>query len=203
MQYQKPVLALVQKYRWSVTFILKSACPLVDPSMYPNNMDNPSCKWWSVQRENYFNSHEPFDLVINSNSTLVTRYKNGMAAAYASAVKKITQRNTTVLLISDSPKAIDGVEVCANNKAKLVSGKCDNPKKTALSISDILPAAVASNHRVIVADFTDAYCDHKTCFASRFGENVYRDRGHIALHWALHLTSRIDAVIPEKLKHPQ
>ncbi len=201
MQYQRPILALVQKYGWSVTFILKSACPLVDPALYPSNMNNPSCKWWSVQREKYFASHKPFDLVINSNSTLVTRYKNNMAAAYASAVKKITRRNTTVLLISDSPKAIDGVEKCALNKAKLLSGKCDNPRAKALSISDILPAAVAGNHRVIVADFTEAYCDRKTCYASRYDENVYRDRGHITLHWAMHLLSRLDAVIPVKLKH--
>ena len=200
MQYQKPILALAQKYGWSVTFVLKSACPLFDVALLPANMDNPTCLWWSSRRETYFANQQPFDLVINSNSTIITRYKKNMAASFALAVKKFTNRKSTFLLISDSPKAIDGVETCAKSETKLFSGRCDNTRKAALSISDILPAAVAKNKRVIVADFTDAYCDKSTCYAYRFAEKVYRDRGHITLDWAMHLLSRLDAVIPAELK---
>lgn len=203
MQYQQPVLALAKKYSWSVTFVLKSGCPLVDLALYPANMDRPSCKWWSVKRDAYFASQRPFDLIINSNSSFITRYKTGIVDSYAAAVKKFTNRGSTVLLVRDNPKGVTGVEICAANKSKLASGHCDSPRSKALLPSDPLPAAIAGNDHAIVADFTDAYCDAKTCYASRFGQNVYRNRSHISYSWAMHLLSRFDAAIPEKLKHPK
>ena len=203
MQYQQPVLALAKKYGWSVTFVLKSGCPLVDVSLYPTNMDRPSCKWWSVKRDAFFASRKPFDLVINSNSSLITRYKIGIVESYAAAVKKFTDRKTIFLLIRDNPKGIPGVELCAANKSKLNSGKCDSVRKIALLPADLLVGAVLSNDRVVIGDFTDAYCDATTCYASRFGQNVYRNRSHIDNSWAMHLLSRFDAVVPDRLKHPK
>jgi hypothetical protein len=203
MQYQQPVLALVKKYGWSVTFVLKSGCPLVDVALFPANMNRPSCKWWSIKRDAFFASRKPFDLVINSNSSLITRFKTGIAASFAAAVKRFTDRNSEFLLIRDNPKGIPGVEVCSANKSKLDAGQCDSPKHKALMPSDPLPEAVMSNSRVIIGDFTDVYCDATTCYASRFSQNVYRNRSHINNSWAMNLLSRFDALIPAELKHPK
>jgi len=198
-QYQSAILAIAQKYRWSLTFVAKSACPVVDASLYPANMSKPNCQWWNQQRESYFNKQRPFDLVINSNSAFITHNKTNIAASYAAAIKKITDRNSTVLLIKDNPKGISGVQNCS--KKKLESGLCNSSIDKALLPVDPLPAAVADNPRVTVADLTDAYCDGTTCFALRDGIKVYRDRSHISDSWARHLQRRIDALIPPQLKH--
>lgn len=197
-QYETAILALAKKFRWSLTFVAKSGCPVVDPSMYPANMRKPNCQWWNAQRENYFNKVRPFDLVINSNSAFITHNKTNIGASYASAVKKITDRGSTVMLIRDNPKGISGVESCS--KAKLVSGRCNSTREKALLPLDPLPDAVADNGQVIVADLTDAYCDATTCFAFRYGLKVYRDRSHISVAWAAHLQKRIAAAIPAEFK---
>ena len=202
LQYQGPIMRLAKKYRWSVTFVAKSGCPLVDSALYPIGMGNPTCKWWNSQRENYFNKHSHFDLVINSNSSFITHSKVNLAESYFSAIKKITNLTTIVLLIRDNPKGISGVENCEKNKRKLHAGLCDNTKTNALLPLDELPAAVATNDRVIVADLTDAFCDDTTCFAYRYGKKVYRDSSHIADNWALHLKTHLDGFIPDKFKHP-
>ena len=204
MQYQMPVLELANKYGWSVTFVLKSACPVVDPLLYPNNMSNKqTCSWWNDKREKYFKKQEPFDLVINSNSTYITHYAKNIGEAFASTVKKITDRKTQFLLIRDNPKGIPGVSACSLNSAKVLRGRCDNKKTSAMYLSDPLPVAVAKNQQVVVADLTSFYCDKSKCYANRFGSNVYRDDGHVSLHWALNLLSGIDDAVPENLKHPR
>lgn len=203
MQYRVPVMALAKKYGWSVTFVFKSGCTMLDPAMWPSNMNKSTCRWWNGKRESYFAKQKPFDLVINSNSSFITHNKKNVEESYASTVMKITDTGSNFLLIRDNPKGIDGVEVCSLSKSKLKSGRCDSTLEKALLPLDRLPAAVATNEKVIVADFTDAYCDDVTCFASRFNEKVYRNRSHINYGWAIHLLSRIDAVIPDELKHPR
>ena len=202
LQYQGPIMRLAKKYRWSVTFVAKSGCPFMDSARYPIGMGNATCKWWNIQRENYFNKHSHFDLVINSNSSFLTHNHVNLSESYFSAVKKVTDLTTTFLLIRDNPKGITGVENCQKNKRKLHAGLCDNTKANALLPLDELPAAVATNDRVIVADLTDAFCDDTTCFAYRSGKKVYRDSSHISDNWALHLKSHLDAFIPDKFKHP-
>jgi len=202
LQYQGPILALAKKYRWSLTFVAKSACPIADPALYPTNMGNPTCKWWNSKREAYFMEHRHFDLVFNSGSSFITHNHENLAASYFSTVKKITDLTSTVLLIRDNPKGIVGVGTCSKNKPKLRSGGCDNTRENALLPLDELPAAVATNDRVIVADFTDASCDETTCFAYRDKKKVYRDTSHISDNWAMHLLSRLDAVIPDQFKKP-
>ena len=202
LQYQGAILALAKKYRWSLTFIAKSACPIADPALYPTNMGNPTCQWWNGQRETYFMEHKHFDLVINSNSSFLTHSHENLSASYFSTVKKITDLTSTFLLIKDNPKGIVGVGTCSKDKAKLHSGGCDNTRENALLPLDELPAAVATNDRVIVADFTDAFCDETTCFAYLDKKKVYRDTSHISDNWAMHLLSRLDSAIPEQFKRP-
>jgi hypothetical protein len=199
-QYQSAILALAKRYAWSVTYVSKSACPMVDPLLKPATMGNETCRWWNEKRQEYLAAHKAFDLVINSQSSFITHSHRGAGAAYASAVAKITERGTEVLVITDNPKGISKVGECLQSLARTKAGVCNNTRAKATEKVDPMPAAVADNPMVKVADFVSAYCTDTICFGYRSGIKVYRDLSHISEAWAIHLISRLDTAVPAKYK---
>lgn len=196
-----PVDDLAFKHHWNMTMISKSACTLVDPAVYPTGLTHHTCKGWNQQLEKYLASQPPFDLIINSNSTLVTQGREDVGAAFASMVKKMTANgHTKFFLIHDTPKPDPNFVPCIEMWMKQAGEKCAVSRSQGLTPSDPMPAAVAGFPNVIVADFTDEFCDAKTCPPVVGNIVVYRDNSHITSTWAKHLQPVLEASIPAEFK---
>ena len=194
-----PVDNLAFKYHWNLTMISKSACTLVDPSMYPPNLTHYTCKGWNQDLESYLASQPPFDLIINSNSSLVTQGRADVGAAFASEVKKITARGTKFFLIHDTPKPKENFIPCIEMYGAQAAFRCSLPVSGGLTPHDPMPAAVKGMKNVIVADFTKLFCG-ATCSPVIDKIIVYRDNSHITSTWAKHLQPQLEAKIPAEFK---
>jgi peptidoglycan/LPS O-acetylase OafA/YrhL len=200
-QWFVPLDDLAFKYHWNVTAISKSACTLVDPALYPANMTHFSCKGWNEQLLSYLQQNQPFDLIINSNSTLVTDGRTDVAAAYKSMVQKITANgHTKFLVIHDSPKPDPNFVPCIEMWMQHASVKCAVSRATGLTPPDVLPDAVQGLPHVGVINLTQSFCNLKTCSPVQGNLVVYRDNSHITSTWAKHLEPELDASIPAEFK---
>jgi hypothetical protein len=169
--------------------------------MYPANLTHHSCQSWNQQLENYLASQKPFDLIINSNSTLITQGRADVGQAFASAVSKMTANgHTKFLLIHDTPKPDPNFVSCIEIWMKQSGSKCAVPRSVGLTPSDPMPAAVQYLPNVTVADFTNSFCDLKTCPPVVGNLVVYRDNSHITSTWAKHLEPVLEASIPAEFK---
>jgi len=195
-----PVDNLAFKYHWNLTMISKSACSLVDPAQYPPNLTHYSCRGWNQKLQDYLASQPPFDLIINSNSSLVTQGRADVGASFASAVKKMTTRGTKFLLIHDTPKPKENFIPCIEMYGAKAAARCGIPLAGGMSPADPMPAAVRGFQNVIVADFTRFFCDAKTCSPVKGKIIVYRDNSHITSTWAQHLQPQLEAKIPAEFR---
>jgi peptidoglycan/LPS O-acetylase OafA/YrhL len=200
-QWFVPLDDMAFKYHWNVTAISKSACTLVDPALFPANMTHFSCKGWNQQLLSYLQATKPFDLIINSNSTLVTDGRSDVAAAYKSMVQKITAKgHTRFVVIKDSPKPDPNFLPCLEIWMQQASVKCAVSRTDGLTPPDVLPAAVSGMPNVQVIDLTESFCNLKTCSPVQGNLVVYRDNSHITSTWAKHLEPVLDASIPAEFK---
>ena len=196
-----PVDDLAFKYHWNVTMISKSACTLVDPAMYPLDLTHHSCQGWNQQLEDYLATQKPFDLVINSNSTLVTQGRADVGKAFASMVSKITANgHTKFFLIHDTPKPKANFVPCIEQFGAKAADKCSITRAGGLTPADPMPTAVAGMKNVISVDFTDHFCSATSCPPVIGNIVVYRDNSHITTTWAKHLEPVLEAAIPAEFK---
>ena len=196
-----PIDNLAFKHRWNLTMISKSACSLVDPALYPANLTHHTCLGWNQQLLDYLGTHKPFDLIINSNSTLVTQGRADVGAAFASMVKKLTANgHTRFLLIHDTPKPNPNFVPCIEMWMKQAAVKCAVTRDQGLTPADPMPAAVAGFKHVTVADLTDSFCSLKSCPPVVGNIVVYRDNSHITSTWAEHLQPVLEASIPAEFR---
>ena len=195
-----PVDDLAFKYHWNLTMISKSACSLVDPNKYPVNLTHHTCRGWNQSLDKYLASHKPFDLIINSNSSLVTQGRADVGASFASIVSQITARGTKFFLIHDTPKPKVNFVPCIEQFGARSAEACAITREGGLTPSDPMPAAVAGMKNVISVDFTNSFCNLKNCPPVIGNIVVYRDNSHITTTWAKHLEPVLDAKIPAEFK---
>jgi len=200
-QWFMPLDDLAFKYHWSVTLISKSACTLVDPANYPASLTHFSCQGWNQQLLDYLKTQPAFDLIINSNSTLVTQGRTDVGVSYRSMVQQLTANgHTKFVVIHDSPKPDVNYVPCIETWMQQAEVKCAIPRATGLTPPDVLPDAVKDLAHVTVIDLTDSFCNLKTCSPVRGNTVVYRDNSHITSTWAKHLEPQLDAHIPAEFK---
>ena len=200
-QWFVPLDNLAFKYHWNVTMISKSACTLVDPSKYPLNLTHHSCQVWNQKLLDYLGAQKPFDLIINSNSTLVTQGRGDVGSAFASMVSKLTASgHTKFFLIHDTPKPDPNFVPCIETWMQDAHAKCAVSRAAGLTPSDPMPGAVKGMPNVIVADFTDSFCSLKSCSPVIGNTVVYKDNSHITSTWAKHLQPALEASIPAEFK---
>lgn len=196
-----PVDNLAFKHHWNLTMISKSACSLVDPDVYPANLTHPSCKGWNQQLLAYLGGVKPFDLIINSNSSLVTQGRSDVGASFASMVKKLTaNEKTQFFLIHDTPKPNPNFVPCIELWMDKSADKCSVTREQGLTPADPMPGAVSGMANVTVADFTDSFCSLKSCPPVMGNIVVYKDNSHITTTWAAHLQPVLEAAIPAEFK---
>ena len=199
-QYYLPVLDLANKFGWKLTLISKSACPIIDPAKYPAHLTHPSCKVWNGKLEKYLTDNPPFDLIINSSSSLVTYGRAEVGAAYASEIAKIAARGTKIVVIHDNPKPGPDFVTCIERNGLKSGEACKIPFEKAMRPADPMPAAVQDIAGVTIADFTNIFCNATTCPPVIGNIIVYRDNSHITTTWSKHLEPQLEAAIPEEFK---
>ena len=198
-QYFTPIDNLAHKYHWKLTMISKSACPIANSSIFPTSVTSDTCKDWNSRLEKYFTTIEPFDLIINSNSSGVTHGDPAVAAAYAMTAKTQLARGTKWFVIKDNPKPMDNFIPCIIAAGANAALACANSREAAMYPVDLLPGAIANLPGVTVANFTDVFC-HRVCPALIHGVMVYRDRSHITSKFSRLMQPKLDAVIPVEFK---
>jgi peptidoglycan/LPS O-acetylase OafA/YrhL len=200
-QWFVPVDDLAWKYHWKITMISKSACTLVDPKLFPLNLTHGSCKGWNQQLLSYLKSQKPFDLIINSNASTLTQGRRDVGQAFASMARSLVSNgHTKLFLIHDTPKPDPNFVPCIEMWLKDSPAKCSVSRETGLLPADPMPAAVNGMKNVIVADFTNSFCNLKTCSPIQGNIVVYKDNSHITSTWAQHLEPVLEAAIPSEFK---
>ncbi len=199
-QYFVPVDDLAFKYNWNLTMISKSACTVLDPELYPKDLTHFTCEGWNQKLVEYLDSQEPFDLIINSNSSLVTQGRSDVAKAYRSLVEKQTKRGTVWLTIHDNPKPNTKFISCIETWGTAAGLKCAYPRSEALKPADPTAPAVKDLPGVIYADPTDKFCNATSCPPVIGNIIVYRDNSHITTTWAKALQPWLEAQIPAEFK---
>jgi hypothetical protein len=198
-QYFIPIDNLAFHYHWQLTMISKSACPIANIAIFPDSVPDATCKNWNGRLQDYLASVRPFDLIINSNSSLVTFGDPKVAAAYAMTVKTQLARGTKWFVIKDNPKPMENFIPCIAAAGKNAPVVCANSRKAALTPPDILPTAIAKLPGVTVANFTDVFC-RKVCPPILHQIIVYRDNSHITSRFSRLLQPKIRARIPAEFK---
>lgn len=205
-QYFAGVEKIALENDWQLTIISKSACPIMDLALWPSRVTYDSCKPWNIEFDKYLDKTEPFDLVINSSSSLVTQNEPEYAAAYASMIQRITAMGTKVVVIRDNPKPLSeersggsplDFKTCLESATEDTVKYCAVTRLAALSPIDGFPAAVKEIAGVTVADLTDLYCA-ETCIPVIDGILVYRDHSHITDTFAAWLAPHLEKAIPRE-----
>jgi hypothetical protein len=199
-EWFEPVRILAAKYNWNLTVVSKSACPPLDPTMMPTVLPSKSCIPWNEKLQTYIKKQKPFDLVINSSSSFVTKGYKSFGKAFASVVSELTARGSKVLVIRDNPKPLATFDSCLAQNGMAHEAVCARPRTDALTPDDPMVKAVAGMKHVKVADFTNSFCRPTVCYPVIQGIKVYRDHSHISKDWALHLLYRVDSAIPPEFK---
>ncbi|MFM7030518.1 MAG: SGNH hydrolase domain-containing protein [Micrococcales bacterium] len=200
-QYFAPLDILAKRYHWRVIYISKSACTVGDWATNPIGKKRPSCGSWNRHLQKYLRTHPAFDLIVNSNSSLVSHGNKTQAKAYRTLVQSQLKRGTSWLVIKDNPKPDSNFLQCiAAAKAKAQS-LCRRPLSEALLPPDILPAAISDLPRVHIADFQRYICPKGSCPAVIHGVQVYRDFSHLSKGFSQQLFKHVDAAIPNVFKH--
>ena len=198
-QYFIPIDNLAFRYHWQLTMISKSACPVANTAIFPDSIPNDTCKDWNGRLQNYLAAEKPFDLIINSSSSLVTFGDSKVAAAYAMTVKSQLERGTKWFVIKDNPKPMLNFIPCIAAAGKKAPVACANSLQAAMTPPDVLPNAIEKLPGVTVADFTDVFC-RKVCPPILHHIVVYRDNSHITPKFSRLMQPKIQALIPQEFK---
>lgn len=200
-QYFAPLDYLAYKYHWHLTYISKSACPVADPSLFPAGVSSASCKDWNGRLVKYLAEQPPFDLIVNSNSSLVTHGNKLIGAAFAKTVQSQTARGTIWLSIRDNPKPKNDFLACIAKNVANAAVACARPRAQALTPPDVLVPAIKGLPNVVIADFTNAFCK-AVCPPVIQNTVVYRDHSHISSNFARKLFHHLEDSIPARFKQP-
>ena len=205
-QYFNVLDNLSFQYGWKLTVISKSACSLQWPASFGLGDENESCLDWNQQLFEHL-AEKKYDLVINSNSTLVNDEYPKSAASFVDALEEINSLGMPVMVITDNPKPratdqINDYRVCIERHQKLSETLCAIDKSEALSKPDRLAAAAKElvSDQLLVVNPVSEFCpDTLTCPPVINGTAVYRDNSHVSVSFAEKLRPMLEANIRKLL----
>lgn len=198
-QYFAVLDYLALKYKWRVTFISKSACPVGNHSILPDHI-SASCRDWNARLEKYLAKRKAFDFVINSNSAFVSHGSSRVGEAYRSTVLSEVRRGASWFVISDNPKPRVDFMDCLSQFGYSNPAACALPYSRSMTPIDIMPIALQGIPNTYSIDLRTKFCPHNICLPLINGRIVYRDKSHISALFARTLVGYLDAAIPRKFK---
>ena len=203
-QYWEPLNTLADQYGFALDMISKSACSVQDPQQYELAPFGGGlyCKEWNQELENHLLATD-YDLVINSNSTLVHDGEQKPAESFVSAVMTWQMAGHKVLLIRDNPKpnvsdAVSDFRFCIEQFGDAAATECSTPIERALQVNDLMYELGSGLMGVESLDFTELMCpDGVSCPVIMDDLIVYRDGSHITSQFAMTLLDEFELKLKE------
>ncbi len=201
-QYFNVIDNLSFQYGWKLTVISKSACSLQNPNNFGLGEENESCLDWNQQLFEHLETNS-YDLIINSNSTLVNDEYPEAADSFVEGLQEINALGMPVLVITDNPKPratdqINDYRICIERYQKLSETVCAIDKSEALAKPDRLAAKAKEieNEKLFVLNPISEFCpDTLSCPPVINGTAVYRDNSHVSVTFAEKLSPALSANI--------
>ena len=177
---------------WTVVSITHTSCPL---STAVRRLYDPvrfaSCAEWKDRVFNWFAVHPEIRTVFVSGLSGgagvvpdpgLTGYETAVEG-YLGAWDLLPPTVRQIIVLRDSPKALPRTPACVERllaAGGLPGLGCSVPRRRALDRDPMATAARRLNqHRVRVADLTQAYCDRMFCYPVVGGALVHRDETHV------------------------
>ena len=211
-QYFNVLDNLSFQYGWKLSVISKSACSLQLPESFGLGEDNESCLEWNKDLFEHLENNQ-YDLVINSNSTLVNDEYPDSATSFTDAIAAIRELGMPVMVITDNPKPrandqINDYRVCIERYQKLSETMCAIDKSEALSKPDRLaeqakPLAENDEFLAVVNPISEFCPDTVSCPPVINGTAVYRDNSHISVTFAEKLSPLLSSNVRKLLGDDQ
>ena len=185
-QYWTPLNELANQYGFALDMISTSACSVQNPDNYKLAPFGGGlyCKEWNQQLDAYLSENQ-YDLIINSNSTLVNDGNLAPAESFKEAVQGWVDAGHKVLLIRDNAKpnvadAISDFRFCIEQFGDAAATECSTPFDRALDPKDTMFELGAQVAGVETLDFTEVLCpDAESCPVIMDNVIVYRDGSHM------------------------
>lgn len=203
-QYFEPLNQLAIEYGFALDMISKSACSVQDPSDYKLAAFGGGlyCKEWNRELASYL-AKTPYDLIVNSNSTLVHDGAIAPAKSFAKAVQSWVDAGQKVLLIRDNAKpnvadAVSDFRFCIEQFGDAAATECSTPIDRALDPVDTMFDLGTQIAGVEAIDITSILCpDGISCPVIMDNTIVYRDGSHMTLSFTKSLVEPIEAKLKE------
>jgi peptidoglycan/LPS O-acetylase OafA/YrhL len=196
-QYFAPLEVMAQHYHWRLTLISKSACPPLSDTLIPANVTSKTCVTWQTGLAKYLASQQPFDLIIESSSSLVSAKLEHVQTSFARLVSSQIARGSKWLVIRDNPKPKATFLACIEKNQQTAADACAVSRGWALQPFDRLSLSVQGLPGVTIADFTRIYCQLK-CSPVINNIIVYRDHSHLTNTFVETLRPAFEAVVPRE-----
>ncbi|MHC5797965.1 acyltransferase family protein [Lacisediminihabitans sp. FW035] len=197
-QYIETMISLADRNGWALTTYLKGACPWnTTPIGGPSPAFTDSCQQWLGNLKATLAKQPTYDAIfvtaLHDTPYVTTGGEAAIAAGFSSAWKQA--KGAPIVALVDNPDFLSDPNKCL----RLSSPRdCTEPRKDVLAATDpIAVAATASGASLL--DFTDKYCDEKSCFSVVGGANVYRDQDHLTVTWTRTLSTQIGTAITAAL----
>jgi peptidoglycan/LPS O-acetylase OafA/YrhL len=197
-QYIEVMISLATKNGWALTTYLKGACPWnTVPIGGPSQSFIDSCSEWLGNLKTTLAQQPPYDAIfvtaLHATPYVTSGGKSAIAAGFSDAWKQA--KGAPIVALVDNPDFLSDPNKCL----RLNSPKdCTEPRKDVLGATDPIAIAAAASGATLL-DFTDKYCDAKTCFSVVGGANIYRDKDHLTVTWTRTLSSAIGTAIAATL----
>ncbi|MEY3561382.1 MAG: hypothetical protein RL068_534 [Actinomycetota bacterium] len=203
-QYWTPLNELANKYGFGLDMISKSACSVQNPENYQLAPFGGGlyCKEWNQQLQDYLLAAD-YDLIVNSNSTLVHDGQLAPAQSFVEALQGWVAAGHNVLLIRDNAKpnvadAVSDFRFCIEQFGDAAATECSTPMDRAMDPNDKLFELGVEVPGVSGLDLTPVLCpDGETCPVIMDGVIVYRDGSHMTNTFTRTLVDEFEAKLKE------
>jgi len=196
--YWDPLKAIVEANGWSLRTYLASNCfpTTKNTGLFTVPAVVQGCLDWTQNAIRDMKAHHTQLVIMSSRAP-----GSNLVPLYGQVFDQLVAAGIHVLVIRDVPQMSRNTTApdCVASHLKNLSA-CDGPRSKRLVPDPQYTAAKQSKHpEVTTADFSDAYCDAKTCYSVIGGIIVYFDWQHLTRTFANTLRPPLEAAIKSSL----
>ena len=189
---------IAEREGWKLTTYFKGACPWNATPLSTGGAFGAACEQWRSAVDKKL-AESTFDAVFTAaisntpyDSAGFDSEHDAAAAGYRDAWATMTSRGIPVVTVVDNPVWQTDPNKCLRTRDQV---DCVGDREDVLVAKDPLRAAAAGTAGVTLLDFTDVFCDGKSCAPVVGGANVYRDQDHLTVTFADTLAPQYTAAL--------
>jgi hypothetical protein len=213
-QWEPALSALVDKKKWRLVLVLKTACPVanVDFVYYALGREYTECTQWREAALARLAEIKP-DVVLASSSVGYQVEAGLWKEGITSTLNSLSESAGVVVLLKDTPRPGFDVPGClarrawrrGHNLLQLPVSSCDFDPFSKQREEFFAAERAASEEFINVAyvDLTEIICGGGRCAAMEGGTPIYRDTNHLSEAYVRSLTPIIADVVEEVLTRPR